>query len=146
MRTSVRNQNMKTLVRAIVHKDFRTAANAVFRIKDMLPSLFRQFNNTLGKEAATYCQGYNLLDSTINDQLEKFSWRAILREAREQCPLLMSALEKLTKKNPASCHIPLAAIFSMIMGSRVPKMNFVKKINGLVLYQGHVRKQVSHTS
>ena len=126
-----------------MRKNYTSLAGSVVHSWVMRAPIVSKICNCILSEMNTISSlSHNSFLRSTEDNLKKFSWKAVHNELKQHLPTLMTILSSLIPK-PVE-HKPLQCFIAcQMLKSRHPKLGLVQKAISVMLYGNSVAKQVN---
>lgn len=149
-RTKHYKPNTATLRHAIKHL---SRANIELAIKDLMSdkeaglAVARSVGRLISDNEIKYISSPSTLSDLRNihdlQQIQHFSWTSVLTDIAGTAPMLLVLLESVIPQHKKDTLMPcICLIVAMIAKARNKQLNIVQQLISLVLYAGHITKQV----
>jgi hypothetical protein len=115
--------------------------------KDTGLAVARSVGRLISDNEITYTSSPATLSDLRNvhdlKQIQEFSWTGILTDITGTAPMLLAFLESVMPKHKKDTLMPcICLIVTMIAKARNKQLNILQQLISVVLYAGHVTKQV----
>ena len=136
----------KKLGKAVARKSKQKIARECLKDRATKQYTLKEVNKLIQTEIHSVCsfEANSIMKSQSVEVLKEFEWSKILHELAERAPTFLAILRGVTKtrkpRNNTNAVICICA--AILLKHRFGKMSLVQRVISLLLYSGHVSKQV----
>ncbi len=134
----------KAVGKAIARKSMKKVADQCLSNHRSREYALQNIRKTVLKEMRDIATSDSIFGNKSVGELKEFQWEKILQEILKLAPTFGSILISATKtRKPRSNQFAVISLcFGIILKYRCQRLNFVQRIQGLIIYASHCPKKV----